>query len=374
MGTVVGVGALATSGSATIAGGLVALRTARSIAALAGGSLGSSAGKWAGMKATGMSKFKEDYEKKLQEDFDKEAEWIATDSSLTESEIDKKIKKLDEEYEKKKKDIWGGWLNEKEEEIKNAPGTFAEKTKKLQEVRDLALSKQRKVAGSKLIGSLVGGIGASLTTGAFADAVGARPGGAAPERMPKSRFEPNNSSGKGGAVESGGTKPNPAPESVTPKTNTVNDVKENYTDETGERESILRVTKAPIEAKSVFANPEQADFVPEKGSTLWGGMGKVLENNERFAKLPPEAKHFIQSTYLNKAIENPEEYNFDADPEYGIRILQEQAEAAKNAGNMEEAKKFSFSGTPGFLVNGVFLKGAYPFSEFKTIIDKHLQK
>jgi protein-disulfide isomerase len=42
--------------------------------------------------------------------------------------------------------------------------------------------------------------------------------------------------------------------------------------------------------------------------------------------------------------------------------------------DMEEAKKFEFSGTPGFLINGVSLKGAYPFSEFKTIIDKHLGK
>ncbi|GIL18248.1 MAG: hypothetical protein BroJett040_19990 [Oligoflexia bacterium] len=40
--------------------------------------------------------------------------------------------------------------------------------------------------------------------------------------------------------------------------------------------------------------------------------------------------------------------------------------------DMEEAKKFGFSGTPGFLINGVSLRGAYPFSEFKTIIDRHL--
>ncbi len=42
------------------------------------------------------------------------------------------------------------------------------------------------------------------------------------------------------------------------------------------------------------------------------------------------------------------------------------------AADMEEAKKFDFSGTPGFLVNGVSLKGAYPIAEFKAIIDKQL--
>lgn len=40
--------------------------------------------------------------------------------------------------------------------------------------------------------------------------------------------------------------------------------------------------------------------------------------------------------------------------------------------NMEEAKKFEFSGTPGFLINGVSLRGAYPFQEFKKIIDRQL--
>lgn len=40
--------------------------------------------------------------------------------------------------------------------------------------------------------------------------------------------------------------------------------------------------------------------------------------------------------------------------------------------DMEEAKKYNFSGTPGFLINGVSLRGAYPFPAFKEIIDKHL--
>jgi protein-disulfide isomerase len=40
--------------------------------------------------------------------------------------------------------------------------------------------------------------------------------------------------------------------------------------------------------------------------------------------------------------------------------------------DMAEAKKFEFSGTPGFLINGVSLRGAYPMPEFKKIIDKQL--
>lgn len=37
-----------------------------------------------------------------------------------------------------------------------------------------------------------------------------------------------------------------------------------------------------------------------------------------------------------------------------------------------EAQKFGFSGTPGFLVNGVPVRGAYPVEAFKSIIDRHL--
>lgn len=40
--------------------------------------------------------------------------------------------------------------------------------------------------------------------------------------------------------------------------------------------------------------------------------------------------------------------------------------------DVDEAKKFGISGTPGFIINGVSLKGAYPAEEFKKIIDRHL--
>jgi protein-disulfide isomerase len=42
------------------------------------------------------------------------------------------------------------------------------------------------------------------------------------------------------------------------------------------------------------------------------------------------------------------------------------------AADQAEAEKFEFSGTPGYLINGVSLRGAYPLEEFKKIIDQHL--
>lgn len=54
--------------------------------------------------------------------------------------------------------------------------------------------------------------------------------------------------------------------------------------------------------------------------------------------------------------------------------LESEVVKARIEADMAEAAKFGFSGTPGFLINGVSLRGAYPFSEFKEIIDRHLGK
>lgn len=41
--------------------------------------------------------------------------------------------------------------------------------------------------------------------------------------------------------------------------------------------------------------------------------------------------------------------------------------------DMEQARKIGISGTPGFSVNGVLVKGAYPLDHFKMIIDRWLE-
>jgi protein-disulfide isomerase len=40
----------------------------------------------------------------------------------------------------------------------------------------------------------------------------------------------------------------------------------------------------------------------------------------------------------------------------------------------KEAAKLGSTGTPGFFVNGLFLRGAKPFEAFKEIIDKELDR
>lgn len=55
-----------------------------------------------------------------------------------------------------------------------------------------------------------------------------------------------------------------------------------------------------------------------------------------------------------------------------MKDLESEAVKGRIAADMEEAKSFGFSGTPGFLINGVSLKGAYPPPFFQKIIDRHL--
>jgi predicted DsbA family dithiol-disulfide isomerase len=40
----------------------------------------------------------------------------------------------------------------------------------------------------------------------------------------------------------------------------------------------------------------------------------------------------------------------------------------------QEAAAIGITGTPGFLINGRFLRGAQPFNSFKGIIDQELKK
>jgi predicted DsbA family dithiol-disulfide isomerase len=42
--------------------------------------------------------------------------------------------------------------------------------------------------------------------------------------------------------------------------------------------------------------------------------------------------------------------------------------------DMEEASALGVSGTPGFFINGRFVSGAKPFSEFKIVIDEELKE
>jgi protein-disulfide isomerase len=52
--------------------------------------------------------------------------------------------------------------------------------------------------------------------------------------------------------------------------------------------------------------------------------------------------------------------------------LKDDAITKRIEADMAEAKSFNMSGTPGFIINGISLRGAYPADAFKKIIDQHL--
>ena len=58
------------------------------------------------------------------------------------------------------------------------------------------------------------------------------------------------------------------------------------------------------------------------------------------------------------------------DVEKAAKDAQSQAVADKIEADTKEAKEFGFTGTPGFLINGVPLRGAYPPEEFDKIIKR----
>lgn len=66
----------------------------------------------------------------------------------------------------------------------------------------------------------------------------------------------------------------------------------------------------------------------------------------------------------------------DAARKLGVKIPQAEKDAASQAvkdrieADMMEAQEFGFSGTPGFLLNGIPIRGAYPIERFEEIIAK----
>lgn len=61
-----------------------------------------------------------------------------------------------------------------------------------------------------------------------------------------------------------------------------------------------------------------------------------------------------------------------ADVARAMRDAKSDSARALIRADLDEAQRFGFNGTPGFLINGVSLEGAYPRSAFEEIINRHL--
>lgn len=83
---------------------------------------------------------------------------------------------------------------------------------------------------------------------------------------------------------------------------------------------------------------------------------------------------FANQKQLNEALYEAEAKKLGLDmkkfkADYESEELKKQVE-----GDAAQARKIGISGTPGFSVNGVLVKGAYPVPHFKKIIDRWLAK
>lgn len=85
----------------------------------------------------------------------------------------------------------------------------------------------------------------------------------------------------------------------------------------------------------------------------------VFQNQE---KLKGEKEKFLQDAAKKSG----------ADVKKVLAEINSEKVSANIKKDMAEAEKFGFSGTPGFLVNGVSVRGAYPLDHFEKIIDRHL--
>jgi protein-disulfide isomerase len=125
----------------------------------------------------------------------------------------------------------------------------------------------------------------------------------------------------------------------------------------------------PNDVKVVFKNlplPFHANAVPaakaalaaNKQGKFWEMHDKLFENQRELT--PENFEKFAKELGLDVA-------KFKAD--MSDPALDAQIEADKKL-----AEQHGIQGTPGFFVNGVAVKGAYPFPHFKTIIDRWLGK
>lgn len=93
---------------------------------------------------------------------------------------------------------------------------------------------------------------------------------------------------------------------------------------------------------------------------------------------PEKAAKFYHEVFQNQNKLTSEKYLYDVVKKVGgdvdkvKGIAEGKVVAERIAADMAEAEKFGMSGTPGFVINGVSIRGAYPFESFKTIIDGQL--
>ncbi len=134
--------------------------------------------------------------------------------------------------------------------------------------------------------------------------------------------------------------------------------------------TVEEIMKAyPKDVKVAFKNlplPFHKNAKPAALAALAAGkQGKFWEMHDiLFANQKGLGEELFLSTAKQLGL-NIDQFKKDlADPALAKQIEEDS----------KEAGKIGISGTPGFVVNGVLVKGAYPLSHFQTIIDRQLKE
>jgi len=97
---------------------------------------------------------------------------------------------------------------------------------------------------------------------------------------------------------------------------------------------------------------------------------------EALALQSPEKAWVFHDTLFEHQDKLGEEYYKLLTKDLGLNVAKAEKDSKgdvvkkKIAADMKEALKYGFSGTPGYLINGVPLRGAYPINSFEEIITK----
>ena len=114
----------------------------------------------------------------------------------------------------------------------------------------------------------------------------------------------------------------------------------------------------PLEFHKEAMPAAKASLAAAKQGKFWEYQSALFENQAKLSAA------FYEETAKTLGL-NIEQWKKDAaSPEVEAQIKEDMALGAQNG----------IQGTPGFFVNGVAVKGAYPFEHFKMIIDRHLGK
>jgi protein-disulfide isomerase len=123
---------------------------------------------------------------------------------------------------------------------------------------------------------------------------------------------------------------------------------------------LLKQTPLPIHPHARAAAAMFEAILRQNDSLAWRYYDLLFANQER---LNAEGERYLEV----------------AAREIGADLSRARRDAASQAvmriidGDLAEFQSFGFSGTPGFLVNGVMLDGAHPPEAFERVIDRILQ-